>query len=333
MLARNFPNMGRNGGVRHAPGRDERPLGKPVVHVAVAVIQHADGTVLLAQRPKHKLSGGCWEFPGGKVEPNETPVQALIREVNEEVGILPERMFAWCDYQHDYGDKRVHLHVFRVSAWRGEAHGREGQPISWEDPASINVAPLLAANERIRALLALPQVIVNLDPRNGVAACLDGIRQYASQGVTLFKLADKGCTPGQLGQLAQRAVIEAHQQRARLIVNGDETLARRVHADGMALPARKIDFISRRPAVRHVVARCENASDLAWAAAHGADFVVLGLEQDSQARWRDFAAMIVDFPLPVYAWGNLDTDALARARDHGAHGVVIDAGGARQARQ
>lgn len=325
MLARNFPNMGRNGGVRHALSRAERPADKPVVHVAVAVIQHADGTVLLAQRPKHKLSGGFWEFPGGKVEPNETPVQALIREVNEEVGILPERMFEWCQYGHDYGDKRVHLHVFRVSAWRGEAHGREGQPISWEDPAKINVSPLLAANERIRALLALPQMIVNLDPRIGVGACLDAIGQAAAQGITLFKLADKGCTPGQLGQLAQRAAIEAHQHRAKLIVNGDETLARRVHADGMALPAPKIDFISRRPAVRHVVARCENAADLAWAAAHGADFVVLTLEQDDAEGWRRFAALIADFPLPVYAWGNIDRGALERARAHGAHGTVIEA--------
>lgn len=325
MLARNFPNMGRNGGVRHALTRAERPLGKPVVRVAVAVIQHADGTVLLAQRPKHKLSGGFWEFPGGKIEPNETPVQALIREVNEEVGILPERMFAWCEYEHEYAERRVHLHVFRVSAWRGEAHGREGQPISWEDPARINVAPLLPANERIRALLALPQIIVNLDPRDGIIACLDGIGQAAAQGITLFKLADKGCTPGQLVQLAQRAAIEAHRRGARLIVNGDETLARRVHADGMALPARRVDFVTRRPAVRHVVARCENSAELAWAAAHGADFVVLTLERNDAAGWQRFAALIADSPLPVYAWGNLDMTALERARAHGAHGVVIEA--------
>ena len=87
---------------------------KPVVNVAVGVLTRADGRVLLAERPREKLSGGHWEFPGGKFDAGENDWQALVREVEEEVGVVIDAAAPWLVYDHDYPDKVVRLHIYKV---------------------------------------------------------------------------------------------------------------------------------------------------------------------------------------------------------------------------
>mgnify|MGYP000031044825 CR=1 FL=1 len=85
------------------------------VQVVAAVIRAPDGRVLLAQRPQHKHQGGLWEFPGGKVEPGETEVVALQRELQEELGLRAETLSPLIRIQHDYPDKSVELSVWQVT--------------------------------------------------------------------------------------------------------------------------------------------------------------------------------------------------------------------------
>jgi 8-oxo-dGTP diphosphatase len=79
-----------------------------------------------------------WEFPGGKVEPEETVAQALGRELKEELGISVEASSPLLEVRHDYGDRQVFLDVHRVTAWRGEPRGVEGQPLAWTLPSSLS---------------------------------------------------------------------------------------------------------------------------------------------------------------------------------------------------
>ena len=87
--------------------------------------------MLIAQRPEDKAQGGAWEFPGGKVAVGETPLQGLVRELREELGIAVQLARHLVRYSHDYPDKRVHLYLWRVLAWSGEPAGLEGQPVTW----------------------------------------------------------------------------------------------------------------------------------------------------------------------------------------------------------
>ena len=96
-----------------------------MIDVAVAVVQCADGSVLLAQRPHGKPWEGYWEFPGGKIETGEDAARALARELHEEIGIEVERAFPWLTREYTYPDRRVRLHFYRVTGWHGEPHGRE----------------------------------------------------------------------------------------------------------------------------------------------------------------------------------------------------------------
>lgn len=87
--------------------------------------------VLLAKRGADQHQGNLWEFPGGKLEASELAVDALARELQEELGIIPEKVEELIVVEHDYGDKAVRLHVFIVRDFSGTPTGREGQPLQW----------------------------------------------------------------------------------------------------------------------------------------------------------------------------------------------------------
>jgi 8-oxo-dGTP diphosphatase len=119
-----------------------------IVLVAAVALIDADGRVLLAQRPAGKSLAGLWEFPGGKVEPGETPEAALIRELREELGIdtwqscLAPLTFA----SHSYDDFHLLMPLFACRRWQGTAHGAEGQALAWVRPEKLRDYPMPPAD-------------------------------------------------------------------------------------------------------------------------------------------------------------------------------------------
>lgn len=120
---------------------------RPPVEVAVGILQRgSDAAVLLAQRPAGKPYAGWWEFPGGKLEAGESVEEALDRELHEELGIRIAACSVFDAIEFSYPHARVMLHFRLVTAWSGEPRSREGQSLSWQQPAAITVAPLLPAS-------------------------------------------------------------------------------------------------------------------------------------------------------------------------------------------
>jgi 8-oxo-dGTP diphosphatase len=120
-----------------------------VVTVAVGILIDPQGRVLITRRAPQTHQGGLWEFPGGKVEPGETIVDALARELKEELGVTVLISEPFMTLEHDYGDQCMCLAVHRVTSWRGEPSGMEGQPLAWEQPANLTDWPFPAANQPI----------------------------------------------------------------------------------------------------------------------------------------------------------------------------------------
>jgi 8-oxo-dGTP diphosphatase len=120
-----------------------------VVHVAAGVVLNAQHDVLLALRPLDKHQGGLWEFPGGKVEPNETVAAALARELYEELNLTVTTAEPFLIQEHDYGDKLVKLDVWLVREFSGEPHGREGQTLRWVPLTELGSYQFPAANNVI----------------------------------------------------------------------------------------------------------------------------------------------------------------------------------------
>ncbi|MEJ6745131.1 MAG: 8-oxo-dGTP diphosphatase MutT [Porticoccaceae bacterium] len=101
------------------------------IHVVAAVIYGNLNEILIARRPDHLHQGGLWEFPGGKIEANETTYQGLVRELNEELAIKVIAANPFMQVSHDYSDKHILLDVWQVTAFKGEARGAEGQECCW----------------------------------------------------------------------------------------------------------------------------------------------------------------------------------------------------------
>jgi 8-oxo-dGTP diphosphatase len=122
--------------------------GKPLVLVAACALIDADGRVLLAQRPEGKSMAGLWEFPGGKIEPGETPEACLIRELHEELGIdtwascLAPLTFA----SHAYETFHLLMPLYVCRKWQGIPQSREGQRLAWARAASLGDYPMPPAD-------------------------------------------------------------------------------------------------------------------------------------------------------------------------------------------
>jgi 8-oxo-dGTP diphosphatase len=132
------------------------PLGdRPLVLVVAVVLVDVDGRVLIAQRPAGKSMAGLWEFPGGKVDPGETPEQALVRELHEELGIetamscLAPIAFA----SHGYETFHLLMPVFACRKWNGLPRPREGQALKWVMPAELGRFPMPPADLPLVGLL------------------------------------------------------------------------------------------------------------------------------------------------------------------------------------
>ena len=128
---------------------------KPMVLVAACALIDADTRVLLARRPEGKSMAGLWEFPGGKLDPGETPEDALIRELREELGIDVAAAclapFAFASHAYD----RFHLlmPLYLCRRWRGRIRAREGQTLAWVRPQALADYPMPPADRPLVPLL------------------------------------------------------------------------------------------------------------------------------------------------------------------------------------
>lgn len=125
----------------------------PLIAVAAGILEDAAGRVLIARRADRAHAGGCWEFPGGKLHAGESAADALARELREELGIEVLAATPFMVHRHDYPERRVELHVFRVPAWDGEPRGLEGQPLRWVEAGELAGCGLLEADAPIAEAL------------------------------------------------------------------------------------------------------------------------------------------------------------------------------------
>lgn len=121
---------------------------------AVAGILWRDGQFLAGERPEGKIMGGYWEFPGGKIEPGETPLQALKRELEEELGVTDVVAALWRSVTHQYAHGLVTVHIFQVSAFSGEPMPKENQVLRWLEPSEAESLKFLPADLPLVAELA-----------------------------------------------------------------------------------------------------------------------------------------------------------------------------------
>lgn len=303
---------------------------KKIVHVAAAVITRPDGSVLLGQRAPDTFYPGYWEFPGGKVEPGETPRDALIRELDEELGMRVDTAYPWITREHVYEHAHVSLHFFEVTAWRGEIHDRVHSALSWQQAGAMDVGPMLPANGPILKALRLPRVCgITHAGEIGIDAQLARLEAALAGGLRLVQIREPALPDADCERFARAVVERCHAAGALAVVNGDAALARRIGADGLHLPARSLMAADGRPDFEWVGASCHSRAELEQAAALELDYALLGAVRPTQSHperatlgWPAFGELIVRLPLPVFALGGLSAGDLETAKAAGAHGVA-----------
>jgi len=126
-----------------------------IVLVAAVALLDADGRVLLARRPPGKPMAGLWEFPGGKVDPGETPEAALIRELREELAVdtVESCLAPFTFASHAYEDFHLLMPLYLCRKWKGRVTPLEGQEIKWVMPSRLADYPMPPADGPLVAML------------------------------------------------------------------------------------------------------------------------------------------------------------------------------------
>ncbi len=302
-----------------------------MLNVVAAVIHNTQGQILIAQRPLHKHQGGLWEFSGGKIDEGETAAQALVRELHEELGIIATQYQSLLTVEHHYTDKSVRLHIFRVTAFDGEAHGAEGQPTVWVSPQDLKNYPFPAANIPILKAAVLPDVYyITPEPHEVGGDVLAWLQPRIQAGMWLV-LRAKSLSKSDYFGLAQQVATLCQQRQASLLLHHHVDLLDCVPAAiGVHVPF-ALASVSTKIHTQHnyLVISTHNAEELEQAWQWGADFVTLSPVQQTVSHpeqaamgWPNFQALMQQAKLPVYALGGMTHQDIVQAQQLGAQGVA-----------
>jgi len=315
-----------------AVGRVTNPIANnPIVEVAAAVIRGPDGRLLLTRRAEHAIQGGLWEFPGGKVQPGENLVQALSRELLEELGIAVTGFQPLISVLHTYPEFTVRLNVFHVTDWRGRPQAQEGQPLGWFEEGELDDLPMPAADRPVIGAVRLPATYP-ITPGDPVDA--DWWRKFQRGidfGYRMVQLRVKGIAPHQLREIAERAAGLARQSRCKLILNGPTGWVNELDLAGAHLTSTELMLQKQRPLAKRYLlgASCHSLEQLRHAEKIGADWACLSPVNRTRSHpegaplgLETFSSWVSQVRLPVYGLGGLAEADLPAIRAAGGQGVA-----------
>ena len=303
-----------------------------LIQVAAAAIFNDRDELLITRRAAHRHQGNLWEFPGGKLEPDEPAEQALIRELQEELGITPTRFRPLITVTHHYPDKAVRLQVFQVDAFTGEPHGHEGQPLAWVARTALSDYPFPAANLPIVAAVQLSERLLITPEPVSHRDFLDGIEQACRRGIRLLQLRAHDVSDAQYRQLAVQVRALTLPYHCLLMLNRNPAVIADLDCDGWHLSFEHLcafdpQITSSRP--RWLSASVHNESELERAKQVAADFVLISPVSATTSHpeavplgWTRFAELAALASRPAYALGGMTEADIARSWQAGGQGVA-----------
>lgn len=324
------------------------------VRVAVGILYRDDSKILLASRPADKPWPHWWELPGGKVESTETSLEAVARELHEELGvhIEPQSATRWHTLTHHYPRGTVILELFIIKRWSGTPQPLEGQTLAWALPDQLgSIGPILPASLPILRWLQLPQRYLISSAQANPQQWLLRLEQTLQTGSHLvqFREPEWQMRANQDNQAAQdlqlcfekTLAICTHYQ-APCLVNSIHPqswwpIARGVHL--RSNDAKQLSVLPDRfhtvqahfdlPANHLIGISAHSLTELQLAKRLHVDFAVLGHVLSTPSHptqpplgWDLFAQLVDAVALPVYALGGQNASTLPTALNHGAQGIA-----------
>jgi len=300
------------------------------IQVVAAVIER-NNNIFIAKRPDHLHQGGLWEFPGGKVESNETPIDALKRELFEEIDITVISAQPLIKIHHDYHDKSVCLDVWRVTEFFGEAIGKENQEVRWISKHELNNFQFPAANKSIVTASILPaHYLITPEPAGmDELLFLHQLEQSFQRGIRLAQLRSKKLPFNELSRLYTKAKQLADRYDASLLLNASLDDAEKHNANQVHLSTANLMSLDTIPAHLFTAASCHNAYEIKKACELGVDFIVIAPVNKTQSHpdtkpmgWDEFEKLCNLASIPVYALGGMSKNDTKIATNKGAQGIA-----------
>jgi 8-oxo-dGTP diphosphatase len=308
---------------------------RTAIHVVAGLLIDG-GKVCITRRRPDAHQGGKWEFPGGKLDPDEPPLAGLRRELHEEIGIDVTEAQPFLQIRHVYPEREVLLDVWSVGGYRGTPHGREGQELRWGEIDRLTPQELPEADRPVLRRLQLPPLYVISDARRfGLAPFAARLERALRAGARLVQLREPHLPRAEFCAYAREIAVLCRRFGARLLVNADIEWLPDCDAEGVHLSSRRLMTLSSRPlgAGHWIGASCHDAVEIERARAIQTDLVVLGPVHATASHpgmpvlgWSRFAALTAGIALPIYALGGMRPEDLPAARAAGAHGLGMISG-------
>jgi len=310
------------------------PADHKAVHVAVAVIENDNGQFLIAKRPENVHQGGLWEFPGGKVETNESVFQTLKRELLEEVNLSISHASPLIRIPFAYKDKTVLLDVWRVSEFSGSAFGKEGQQICWIEKSDFSLYSFPLANKAIINAIQLPDKYMISGGFKNQEMLLDYVRLGLEQGIRLIQFRAHHLDEILYFELAKKIYRLCVNSNATLLLNTSPEKYKKHDAKqfshGLHLSSQEIkSFLASEFDDGLLIATSvHNQKELTLAENKKIDFCVLSPVNSTLSHpdspplgWEKFKQLSQQAAMPVYALGGMSGNDLLLAKEHGAQGI------------
>ena len=303
-----------------------------VIHVAVGVVVNDAGNILIAKRPDNTHQGGLWEFPGGKVEQDETLFDALKRELREELAIDVLAIEPLIKIRHDYGDKIVLLDVHKVISFSGKPHGNEGQPIQWVAPIQLVNYEFPAANVPIITAINLPQRLLITGEFKNHYDFMSRLERALKNGIDLVQL--RVPEPEILLALHDDVSALCDNYSARLLLNTSADIFSNIPVRknvGLYLNSNNLLACESRTVPKNILlaASCHNKTQIDHAQKIGVDFIcvspvskTISHPEQHPMGWNGFSQLVKAAVIPAYALGGMRDVDLSTALAHGAQGIA-----------
>ncbi|MGJ8513661.1 Nudix family hydrolase [Carnimonas bestiolae] len=309
------------------------------LHVVAAVIYNGDDCIFLSRRPSYVDQGGMWEFPGGKLHANETSLEALKRELQEELGIQVHRARPLIKVNHEYSDKRILLDVWEVRDFSGEPYGAEGQVVRWVPHADVARYHFPSANDAVVKAVMMPHALMVTEDEADDARFSERFKaSLAEHSPELVRLRASSLSADAYQARVVVAAELAAKAGAKLVIGHHscdiEALAALVEQHNLAgvqLTETQLLDCSQRvlPAHRWQGASAHSSEALEHAQSIDCDFAVLGTVLPSTSHpdadamyWNGLQSRLDNINIPVFAIGGMALSDIDRARAIGAQGVA-----------
>ena len=302
------------------------------VHVVVGIIKNENYEVLLSKRKLDVHLGGLFEFPGGKVEKNESPTEALHRELFEELDINALSFTSLIQVPYQYSNKNILLDAYLINDYSGKIISKEGQEISWLSVDSFCDQNFPAANFGIIRALKLPNTFLVTPSFSDDEYFLDKIESIiCSKKVRIIQLRSHEMDDQKYMKLAERCANLCRNNDVKLILNRDERGISGLEIAGIHLTSERLLKAKKRPLGSNYIvgASCHSLNEVQHANQLRVDYVFLGPVLEKQKvleskvlGWDGFTELTSFCQIPSYAIGGVGPDHLDQSIQSGGQGIA-----------